>query len=75
MLAGQVSAIQESLDGARGAASRYQALLGEMQERCDSFEARLPGMINTFYATVTLFLAWMVVSQAGLLVYGAYLLR
>lgn len=75
VLDGQVSAIQKSLDGARSAASQYQALLGEMQERCASFEARLPGMIDSFYATITLFLVWMVVSQAGMLVYGAYLLR
>jgi hypothetical protein len=74
-LAGQVAGIETSLDEARAVTAEYRAILDDLQERLERFEGRLPLLLRLVYLGLTLILAWIFMTQAGMLVHGIALLR
>jgi hypothetical protein len=74
VLAKQIDSFQDNVADARGVVNRYDEILTGVQARYDTLEKRIPVWINSFYFVMTAFLVWLLISQAGMLLYGIYLL-
>jgi methyl-accepting chemotaxis protein len=74
LMSTNVREIKTSLESARDVVKEYQAVVTELQSRTQGLETRLPTLIDLSAIVLTLFLAWMSVTQIGLFYQGWELL-
>ncbi len=70
----QLDDVHGSLSNARKVVKEYNLILTDVQGRFDRFQTHLPALLNTIYLGLTAVLAWVVMTQLGLLVHGIQLL-
>lgn len=75
LLGGQVEDIQTSITSAKEVTADYEAILSDARLKFDKFEARIGRWMNVFYASLTIFLVWLLISQVGALLQGVALMR
>lgn len=71
VLADNVSEIEDSLEEANTVVKRYQVLVNEAQETTVVVVEKLPRWVRWTAVGLTVMLVWLIVIQAGLLMFGA----
>lgn len=70
VLTTQVDAIRTSINESRRVVSDYRQVLNDLQSRYQTLAKHLPLAVNLVYLLLTLFLLWILITQAGLLLRG-----
>jgi hypothetical protein len=63
----QIANIQTSVSDARKVVGDYESILTDIQTRFDRVQARINRWMTMIYASLTIFLAWMLLSQISAL--------
>ena len=70
VLADSVGEIEASLKEAHAVVKSYQTLVNESQETTEHMIVKLPGWVRWAAVGLTVLLVWLIVIQAGLLMFG-----
>ncbi len=73
-LAGGIEDINGSLDETRGVLGQYQTVITDLNSSIDGVETDLPRLFNQISWGITILLAWLAITQLGLLAQGLEML-
>ncbi len=73
-LAGGIDDINGSLDKTRGVLDQYQDVITDLDNTIDGLETDLPTLFNQISWGITILLAWLAITQLGLLAQGLEML-